>query len=84
MQRIMLRGKIHRATVTQSDLAYEGSCAIDEDLIEAAGMTVFERIELYNESRNPAGYPVTSMRNGMMARFLRITPHVCRRVPGRG
>ena len=48
MQRIMLRGKIHRATVTQCDLAYEGSCAIDEDLIEAAGMTVFERIELYN------------------------------------
>ena len=47
-QRIMLRGKIHRATVTQCDLAYEGSCAIDEDLIEAAGMTVFERIELYN------------------------------------
>ena len=48
MQRIMLRGKIHRATVTQCDLAYEGSCAIDEDLIEAAGMTVVERIELYN------------------------------------
>ena len=48
MQRIMLRGKIHRATVTQCDLNYEGSCAIDEDLIEAAGMKVFERIELYN------------------------------------
>ena len=41
MQRIMLRGKIHRATVTQCDLAYEGSCSIDEDLL-------FEKIDLYN------------------------------------
>lgn len=48
MQRIMLRGKIHRATVTQCDLAYEGSCSIDEDLLEAAGMALYEKIDLYN------------------------------------
>jgi len=34
MQRIMLRAKIHRASVTQCDLNYEGSCGIDEDLLE--------------------------------------------------
>jgi len=48
MQRIMLRAKIHRATVTQCDLNYEGSCGIDEDLLEAADIREFERIELYN------------------------------------
>src|SRR5690606_8855124 len=48
MKSIMLRSKIHRATVTQADLHYEGSCGIDEDLLEAADIRVGERIELYN------------------------------------
>lgn len=48
MQRIMLRAKIHRASVTQCDLNYEGSCGIDEDLLEAADIRPFEKIELYN------------------------------------
>ncbi len=48
MQRIMLRGKIHRATVTQCDLSYEGSCAIDEDLLDAAGMMAYEKIDIWN------------------------------------
>lgn len=48
MQRIMLRAKIHRVTVTQCDLNYEGSCGIDEDLLEAADIREFEKIELYN------------------------------------
>ena len=48
MQRIMLRAKIHRATVTQCDLNYEGSCGIDLDLLEAADICEFEKIELYN------------------------------------
>lgn len=48
MQRIMLRAKIHRASVTQCDLNYEGSCGIDEDLLEAADIRAFEKIELYN------------------------------------
>jgi aspartate 1-decarboxylase len=48
MNRIMLLGKIHRATVTEADLHYEGSCGIDEGLLEAAGMQEFKRIELYN------------------------------------
>lgn len=48
MQRMMLRAKLHRATVTEADLHYEGSCGIDEDLLEAADMKEFEQIELYN------------------------------------
>ena len=48
MQRIMLRGKIHRATVTQCDLNYEGSCGIDQDLLDAADIRVNEKIEIYN------------------------------------
>ena len=48
MNRIMLRAKIHRATVTQCDLNYEGSCGIDEDLLEAADIRECEKIELYN------------------------------------
>ncbi|MDF6921907.1 aspartate 1-decarboxylase, partial [Escherichia coli] len=48
MQRNMLRAKLHRATVTQADLDYEGSCGIDEDLLDAADMREYERIELYN------------------------------------
>jgi aspartate 1-decarboxylase len=48
MQRIMLRAKIHRATVTQCDLNYEGSCGIDQDLLEAADIRECEKVELYN------------------------------------
>jgi aspartate 1-decarboxylase len=48
MQRIMLRSKIHRATVSQADLHYEGSCGIDENLLDAADIKEFEKIELYN------------------------------------
>jgi aspartate 1-decarboxylase len=48
MQRIMLRSKIHRATVTQCDLHYEGSCGIDENLLDAADIREFEKIEIWN------------------------------------
>lgn len=44
----MLRSKLHRVTVTQADLHYEGSCGIDQDLLEAADIWVNEKIELYN------------------------------------
>jgi len=48
MNRVMLRAKLHHATVTGADLHYEGSCGIDEALLEAADMREYERIELYN------------------------------------
>ena len=44
----MLLAKLHRVTVTEADLHYEGSCGIDEDLLDAADMREFEKIELYN------------------------------------
>ena len=46
--RVMLRAKLHRATVTEADLHYEGSCGIDASLLEQANIKEFERIELYN------------------------------------
>ncbi len=48
MNRVMLRAKLHRATVTEADLHYEGSCGIDEDLMDAADMREYEAIDLYN------------------------------------
>lgn len=48
MQRIMLRAKLHRVTVTECVLNYEGSCGIDVDLLEAVDIRVNEKIELYN------------------------------------
>jgi aspartate 1-decarboxylase len=44
----MLKCKLHRATVTECDLHYEGSISIDKRLIEAAGLLVNERVEIYN------------------------------------
>lgn len=48
MQRTMLKSKLHRAHVTHSELHYEGSCAIDEALLEAANINEFEKIDIYN------------------------------------
>lgn len=48
MLRAFLRSKIHRATVTHVDIDYEGSLAIDEDLMTAAGLWPLERIEVWN------------------------------------
>lgn len=50
MERIMLKGKLHRVTATHSELGYEGSCAIDEDLLNAANLREYEQIQIYNVS----------------------------------
>lgn len=47
MQRILLRGKLHQARVTHSVLNYEGSCAIDLDFLETAGIAEHEQIDIY-------------------------------------
>jgi aspartate 1-decarboxylase len=46
----ILKSKIHRATVTDADLNYEGSITIDEDLIDAANMTVHEKVAVVNNN----------------------------------
>jgi len=48
MFRNLLQAKLHRAVVTQADLQYEGSCGIDEALLEASGLCEHQYIELYN------------------------------------
>ncbi len=48
MQRTMLKSKLHRVRVTHSELHYEGSCAIDEALLEAANIREYEQIQIYN------------------------------------
>jgi aspartate 1-decarboxylase len=48
MQRTMLKSKLHRATVTHSELHYEGSCAIDDNLLDAANIREYEQIQIYN------------------------------------
>ncbi len=44
----MLKAKLHRAHVTHSELDYEGSCAIDARLLDAAGIREYEQIQIYN------------------------------------
>jgi len=44
----MLKSKIHRARVTRVDLDYEGSITIDADLMDAADLYPFERVEIFN------------------------------------
>lgn len=46
MRLTMCKSKIHRATVTQADLNYEGSITIDEDLLKASGILPFEKVQV--------------------------------------
>ena len=51
MRRSLFKSKIHRATVTDADLEYEGSVTIDEDLMDAAGVWEYEAIHVWNITR---------------------------------
>ena len=48
MQRTMLKSKLHRVNVTHSELHYEGSCAIDEALLDVGNIREYEKISIYN------------------------------------
>ena len=73
----MLKAKLHRATVTQADLSYEGSLSIDADLMQAVGIREFERVHVYNINNGerfetyaiqaPAGSKIVGL-NGAAAR----------------
>ena len=81
----MLKAKLHLAAVTQAELHYDGSCAIDEDLIEAAGMREFEAIDIYNVNngerfttyiiKGERGSKMISM-NGAAARKVQVGDRV--------
>ncbi len=48
MQKIMLTSKLHRATVTDRDIEYEGSIEIDEALMEEVGISCYEQVHIYD------------------------------------
>ncbi len=80
MLREMLRAKVHRATVTETNVNYEGSLTLDSGLMEAAGMLPYERIDVYNADNGarfstylipgPAGSGVVCV-NGAAAHLAR-------------
>jgi aspartate 1-decarboxylase len=51
MKKEVLRGKIHRATVTEADPDYEGSIGIDAGLLRASGIEEYDRVEVYDVTR---------------------------------
>lgn len=77
MKRILFKSKVHRATVTQAELYYEGSLTLDSDLMRAADMLQFEKITVVNNNNGerfetyliegPAGSGVVCL-NGAAAR----------------
>jgi aspartate 1-decarboxylase len=48
MELTLLKSKLHRVTVTHAELDYEGSCAIDDDLLYAANIREYEQLHIYN------------------------------------
>ena len=48
MELIFLKSKLHQACVTHAEVDYDGSCAIDTVLLEAAGIAEYEQIDIYN------------------------------------
>ncbi|MEM4658884.1 MAG: aspartate 1-decarboxylase [Candidatus Methanosuratincola sp.] len=48
MQRVLLKSKIHRATVTEANLDYEGSLTVDRDLMDAADLMIYEQVHVFN------------------------------------
>lgn len=65
MQRFMLKSKLHRATVTDADLHYEGSITIDESLMKAANIVSYEKVAIYNVSNGErfTTYAIKGKRN---------------------
>lgn len=85
MQIEMLIGKLHQAAVTQSDLNYQGSVTIDEDLMEAAGFLANQKVDVYNINtggrfhtyviRGKRGSRVIGL-NGAAARLVQVGDRV--------
>lgn len=85
MQVTLLKGKLHMARVTQAELWYDGSCAIDSDLVKLAGLREFEQIDIYNVDNGErlttyvilaeAGSGTISM-NGAAARKVQVGDRV--------
>lgn len=81
----MLKGKIHRAVVTQAELNYVGSITVDTELMEAAGILEYEKVQIVDvengnrfETYTIAGEPGSGMicLNGAAARQVLVGDHV--------
>lgn len=48
MEKMLLKSKLHRINVTQVELDYEGSCAVDKDFLALTGMQEYEKVDVYN------------------------------------
>lgn len=85
MRITLLKGKLHMAKVTQSELWYDGSCAIDEEFLKLAGLREFEKIDIFNVDNGErfstyvilaeAGSRTISM-NGAAARRVQVGDRV--------
>jgi len=64
MKLTMLKSKIHRVTVSHAELDYEGSCAIDQDLMDQANILPFEQLHIYNVANGErfTTYAITAAR----------------------
>lgn len=80
MQLNMLKGKLHQARVTQTELEYEGSCAIDADLLEAVGIHEYEQVHVYNIENGErfVTYAITGERGSRMISMNGAAAHKCR------
>jgi aspartate 1-decarboxylase len=85
MMLTMMKGKIHRATVTQADLHYEGSISIDRDLLDLAGILPNEQVDILNIDNGErfTTYAITAPRgsktfglNGAAARKVQLGDRV--------
>ena len=81
----MMKGKIHRATVTQADLHYEGSISIDQDMLDLAGILPNEQVDILNIDNGErfTTYAITAPRgsktfglNGAAARKVQVGDRV--------
>ena len=81
MRLTMMKGKIHRATVTQADLHYEGSISIDRDLLDLSGILPNEQVDILNITNGErfTTYAITAPRgsktfglNGAAARRVQL------------
>ena len=81
----MLKGKIHRATVVQAELDYVGSITVDEELLEAAGILEYEKVQIVDvnngsrfETYTIAGEPGSGVMclNGAAARQVQVGDHI--------
>ncbi len=71
MQLTLLKSKLHQARVTHSELEYEGSCAIDSDLLNEAGIHEYEQIQIYN-LRNGERFTTYAIRAQAGSRVISI------------